>query len=106
MLQPNAPPELPSDLDVNPNPVNTPALPDNTSLRAISLSTIAIRRHIATLVLTVAVIVLGLFFIQQLPVDLLPSITYPRVGVRADAPGVSPETVSYTHLTLPTTSRV
>ncbi len=41
--------------------------------------------------LTVAVIILGLFFIQQLPVDLLPSITYPRIGVRADAPGVSPE---------------
>ncbi|MEM9162634.1 MAG: efflux RND transporter permease subunit, partial [Cyanobacteria bacterium P01_F01_bin.4] len=58
---------------------------------SLSLSTVAIRRHIATLVLTVAVIVLGLFFVQQLPVDLLPSITYPRIGVRADAPGVSPE---------------
>ena len=41
----------------------------------LSLSTVAIRRHIATLVLTVAIIVLGLFFVQQLPVDLLPSIT-------------------------------
>ena len=57
----------------------------------LSLSTVAIRRHIATLVLTVAIIVLGLFFVQQLPVDLLPSITYPRIGLRADAPGVSPE---------------
>lgn len=51
----------------------------------------AIQRYIATLVLTVAVIVLGVFFVQQLPVDLLPSITYPRIGVRADAPGISPE---------------
>ncbi|MEO1792386.1 MAG: efflux RND transporter permease subunit [Cyanobacteria bacterium J06629_19] len=59
--------------------------------RRLSLSNLAIRQHIATLVLTVAVIVLGLFFIQQIPVDLLPSITYPRIGVRADAPGVSPE---------------
>ena len=58
---------------------------------SFSLSTLAIRRHIATLVLTVAVIVLGLFFVRQLPVDLLPSITYPRIGVRANAPGVSPE---------------
>lgn len=41
--------------------------------------------------LTVAVIVLGVFFVRSLPVDLLPSITYPRIGVRADAPGVSPE---------------
>ncbi|MGC1528881.1 MAG: efflux RND transporter permease subunit [Phormidesmis sp.] len=57
----------------------------------ISISVVAIRQHIATLTLTVAVVVLGLFFVQQLPVDLLPSITYPRIGVRADAPGVSPE---------------
>ena len=41
--------------------------------------------------LTIAVFVLGIFFILRLPVDLLPSITYPRIGVRADAPGVSPE---------------
>ena len=27
----------------------------------------------------------------QLPVDLLPSITYPRIGVRLNAPGISPE---------------
>ncbi|MEM7795776.1 MAG: efflux RND transporter permease subunit, partial [Cyanobacteria bacterium P01_C01_bin.118] len=56
----------------------------------MSLSTLAIRRHIATLMLSVAVVVLGLFFTAQLPVDLLPSITYPRIGVRVDAPGVSP----------------
>ncbi|MEL7329631.1 MAG: efflux RND transporter permease subunit, partial [Cyanobacteria bacterium J06559_1] len=61
------------------------------SSSGFSLSTLSIQRHIATLVLSIAVIVLGLFFIQQLPVDLLPSITYPRIGVRADAPGVSPE---------------
>ncbi|MBF2001017.1 MAG: efflux RND transporter permease subunit [Synechococcales cyanobacterium M58_A2018_015] len=58
---------------------------------ALSLSTIAIRRHIGTLMLTLAVIVLGVFFLVRLPVDLLPSITYPRIGVRLDAPGVSPE---------------
>ena len=57
----------------------------------LSLSAIAIHRHIGTLVLTIAVIVLGIFSISQLPVDLLPSITYPRIGVRLDAPGISPE---------------
>lgn len=56
-----------------------------------SVSAIAIRRHIGTLMLTLAVIVLGVFFITTLPVDLLPSITYPRIGVRVDVPGVSPE---------------
>jgi hydrophobe/amphiphile efflux-1 (HAE1) family protein len=56
-----------------------------------SISGIAIRRHIGTLMLTLAVIVIGVFFIFNLQVDLLPSITYPRIGVRLDAPGISPE---------------
>ncbi|WP_414528130.1 efflux RND transporter permease subunit [Nodularia chucula] len=56
-----------------------------------SISTISIRRHIGTLMLALAVLVMGVFFIIKLPVDLLPSITYPRIGVRIDAPGISPE---------------
>ncbi|MBF2047720.1 MAG: efflux RND transporter permease subunit [Elainella sp. C42_A2020_010] len=70
-----------------PAPTNLPTqLPTK-----LSLSTIAIRQHIATLMLTLAVIVLGCFFLVRLPVDLLPSITYPRIGVRLEAPGISPE---------------
>lgn len=57
----------------------------------LSVSAIAIRRHIGTLMLTLAVMVMGGFFLTSLPVDLLPSITYPRIGVRIDAPGISPE---------------
>jgi multidrug efflux pump subunit AcrB len=57
----------------------------------LSLSTLAIRQHIGTLMLTLMVIVLSSFFLLRLPVDLLPSITYPRIGVRLDAPGISPE---------------
>jgi multidrug efflux pump subunit AcrB len=56
-----------------------------------SLSAISIRRHIGTLMLTLAVLVMGIFFTINLPVDLLPSITYPRIGVRLNVPGVSPE---------------
>ncbi|QIZ72825.1 efflux RND transporter permease subunit [Oxynema aestuarii] len=56
-----------------------------------SISTIAIRRYIGTFMLTLAVIVVGFFYITQLPVDLLPSITYPRIGLRMDAAGISPE---------------
>lgn len=56
-----------------------------------SLSALSIRRHIGTLMLTLAVIVLGVFSLTTLQVDLLPSITYPRIGVRLDAPGISPE---------------
>ncbi|TAG91644.1 MAG: AcrB/AcrD/AcrF family protein [Oscillatoriales cyanobacterium] len=62
--------------------------PDKTGF---SISAIAIRRHIGTLMLTLAIVVVGIFYITQLPVDLLPSITYPRISVRLDAPGVSPE---------------
>jgi multidrug efflux pump subunit AcrB len=63
----------------------------NTGTSGFSISAIAIRRHIGTLMLTLAVIVLGVFFLTQIQVDLLPSITYPRIGVRLSAPGVSPE---------------
>lgn len=56
-----------------------------------SISAISIRQHIGTLMLTIAVLVIGIFFITTLPVDLLPSITYPRIGVRVNAPGISPE---------------
>lgn len=56
-----------------------------------SISATSIRQHIGTLMLTIAVLVMGIFFITTLPVDLLPSITYPRIGVRVDAPGISPE---------------
>ena len=58
---------------------------------SFSISKIAIRRHVATLMLTLAVVVVGVFFSFELPVDLLPSITYPRIGVRLNAPGISPE---------------
>ncbi|MBE9060582.1 efflux RND transporter permease subunit [cf. Phormidesmis sp. LEGE 11477] len=96
MTQPSFPPNAPSP-NSSPNSIPDPTTRLNRSGAAtesaggFSLSRLAIRRHIATLMLTVAVIVLGLFFVRSLPVDLLPSITYPRIGVRADAPGVSPE---------------
>lgn len=41
--------------------------------------------------LTLTLIVLGVFITLRLPVDLLPSITYPRIGVRLTSPGIAPE---------------
>jgi len=61
------------------------------SSSGFSLSTLSIRQYVGTLMLTLTVIVIGIFFLTQLPVDLLPSITYPRIGVRLEAPGISPE---------------
>lgn len=57
----------------------------------LSVSGLAIRRHIGTLMLALAVIVMGFYFVTRLPVDLLPSIVYPRIGVRVDVAGVTPE---------------
>lgn len=56
-----------------------------------SISSTAVRQHIGTLMLTLAVLVVGVFFLFNLQVDLLPSITYPRIGLRIDVPGVAPE---------------
>ncbi|MFB2898501.1 efflux RND transporter permease subunit [Aerosakkonemataceae cyanobacterium BLCC-F50] len=64
---------------------------ENVKTSGFSLSATSIRQHIGTLMLTLTVLVLGFFFFTQLQVDLLPSITYPRIGVRLTAPGVSPE---------------
>jgi multidrug efflux pump subunit AcrB len=59
--------------------------------QGFSISSIAIRRHIGTLMLSLAVIVLGFFFTSQLQVDLLPAITYPRIAVQLNIPGISPQ---------------
>lgn len=56
-----------------------------------SISALSIRRHIATIMLTLGVMVIGIFFITTIQVDLLPSITYPRIGVRLETEGIVPE---------------
>jgi multidrug efflux pump subunit AcrB len=56
-----------------------------------SLSARAVRHFISTLVLASVGVVLGVFALSRLPIELLPSITYPRVSVRIEAPGVTPE---------------
>ncbi|BAU09808.1 acriflavin resistance protein [Leptolyngbya sp. NIES-3755] len=59
--------------------------------RGFSISATAIRQHIGTLMITITAIVIGLYFLSSLQVDLLPSITYPRIGVRVQSPGISPD---------------
>ncbi|MFB6274973.1 MAG: efflux RND transporter permease subunit [Halothece sp.] len=60
-------------------------------MTGFSISAIAIRRHIGTLAITLAVLVVGTVFLLQIPVNLLPSITYPRIQVELSASGVSPQ---------------
>jgi hydrophobe/amphiphile efflux-1 (HAE1) family protein len=59
--------------------------------RGRGIAALAIRRPVGTLALTSIVIVLGLFFLQRLPVDLLPEIAYPEIRVTVDYPGTAPE---------------
>ncbi|HDZ55158.1 MAG TPA: efflux RND transporter permease subunit [Pseudomonas xinjiangensis] len=52
---------------------------------------LSISRPVGTLALASVVIVIGLYFLQRLPIDLLPSIDYPQIRVSVDYPGVSAE---------------
>jgi HAE1 family hydrophobic/amphiphilic exporter-1 len=57
------------------------------------MSDTSIRRPIGTLMITLVVIVLGVFGLRNLSIDLLPDITYPLVKIQANYPGVSPEQI-------------
>ncbi|MCG5500287.1 efflux RND transporter permease subunit [Ectothiorhodospira lacustris] len=57
----------------------------------LSLSNLAIRRPVGTLAIASVVFVLGLFFVDRLPIDLLPGIEYPHIRVTVNYPGVAPE---------------
>ena len=51
----------------------------------------AIRRPVGTLAIASVVLVLGLFFVDRLPVNLLPAVEYPLVRITVNYPGVAPE---------------
>ena len=55
------------------------------------LTSSAIRRPVGTLALASVVFVLGMFFIERLPVDLLPTVEYPHIRATVNYPGTAPE---------------
>jgi hydrophobe/amphiphile efflux-1 (HAE1) family protein len=59
--------------------------------RAGGVTALSIRRPIGVLSVASVVIVLGLFYLQRLPVDLLPEIAYPEIRVNVNYPGTAPE---------------
>lgn len=73
---------------------------NTTGQNTTGFSALAIRQHIGTLMLTIAIFVMGAFFISRLQVDLLPAIVYPRIGVQLNVPGLTPE-VGITQVTKP-----
>ena len=59
----------------------------------MKLSSLALRRPVAVVVLLLATVVLGAFGLWQLPVNLLPDITYPLVKVYINWRGATPQEI-------------
>lgn len=57
------------------------------------LSGVAIRRPVFTVMMMLALVVLGLFSFRRLPIDQFPEIDIPVVAVQTIYPGASPETI-------------
>ncbi|MER8606276.1 efflux RND transporter permease subunit, partial [Mesorhizobium sp. M1233] len=58
------------------------------------ISEFCIRRPVATLLMSFALVLGGLFAYKFLPVAALPSAEFPVVNVSASLPGASPETMA------------
>ncbi len=59
----------------------------------MKIAKVAIERPVTTLMFYIAVILLGFISLRQLSVDLLPNISYPRLSVVTEYPGVAPEEI-------------
>ncbi len=59
----------------------------------MKLAKVAIERPVTTFMFYVAIILLGFISLRQLSVDLLPDISYPRLSVVTEYPGVAPEEI-------------
>lgn len=64
--------------------------------RTRGLASLAIRRPVGTVMLSLVVVVLGMFYLGRLPLDLLPSIVYPQIRAGVSYPGVEPEVLEET----------
>lgn len=64
--------------------------------RTRGLASLAINRPVGTIMLSMVVVVLGLFFLGRLPLDLLPSIVYPQIRASVSYSGVEPEVLEET----------
>ncbi|MCR4396329.1 MAG: efflux RND transporter permease subunit, partial [Candidatus Saccharicenans sp.] len=60
----------------------------------------SIERPVTTLMFFIAIILLGVVSLSRLSIDLLPAISYPRLSVITQYPGVAPEEVE-TLVTMP-----
>ncbi|HPU16365.1 MAG TPA: efflux RND transporter permease subunit, partial [Polymorphobacter sp.] len=54
----------------------------------------AVERPIATVLLTIAIVLAGLFAYRQLPVAALPQVDFPTIQIQANLPGANPSTMA------------
>jgi HAE1 family hydrophobic/amphiphilic exporter-1 len=59
----------------------------------MNISRLAVHRPIATSMVFLIIIVLGIMGFRFLPVDLLPQIEYPRLSISTSYPNVGPEEI-------------
>ncbi|EEO27974.1 multidrug efflux RND transporter permease subunit [Oxalobacter paraformigenes] len=62
----------------------------------MTFSELFIRRPVATVLVTVAILLAGIVAFNFLPVSPLPQVDFPTIRVRAKLPGASPETMAAT----------
>ncbi|MBO7411307.1 MAG: efflux RND transporter permease subunit, partial [Ottowia sp.] len=60
----------------------------------MNISAPFIRRPVATLLLTLALLVAGAAAFPQLPIAPLPQVDFPTIAVTASLPGARPETMA------------
>ena len=59
----------------------------------MKISEFSVNRPITTLVIYIAVIVLGIYSLTKLAIDLIPDISFPVIAIFSDYPGASPQEV-------------
>ena len=60
----------------------------------MNISALFIRRHVATILLAIAMTAAGAFAYQFLPVAALPNVDFPVISVSASLPGAAPDTMA------------
>src|ERR1700733_6108644 len=64
--------------------------PENSGT-SVNLSAFFIKRPVATILMTVAIVIAGCMAFVKLPVSPLPQVDFPTITVAAQLPGASPE---------------
>lgn len=59
----------------------------------MKLSELSVNRPVTTVVIYLAIIVLGVYSLGKLAIDLIPDISYPVIFISSNYPGVAPEEV-------------